>query len=86
MVWMRPADVRSIVERLEGAAVQAYADGGMLGVFHTASWSRWGIWSKVGGDTPRMERSLPEALALSRCGVVQHMKAEPAECADHGRY
>jgi hypothetical protein len=50
---MRPADVRSIVERLKGTAGQWYADV-MLGVFHRASWSGWGIRSKVGGDAPSL--------------------------------
>jgi hypothetical protein len=61
----------------------------MLGVVHRTSWSGWGIRPKVRGDAPhRTGKGLleGEVLCLSRCGVVQNMKAVPAECADHRRY
>jgi hypothetical protein len=35
---------------------------------------------------PRWVRSPPEVLSLSRCRVVQHMKAVPNESADRRRY
>jgi hypothetical protein len=75
------------MRRSSAPAKQRYAYDLMLAVVHRASWSGWGLRPKVRGDAPhRAGKGLQEVLCLSRCGVVQNMKAVPAECADHRRY
>jgi hypothetical protein len=78
-VRMRQADVRSIVERLEDPAREAYSDRVMLGVVQRARWSAWRITVAVHRTALGLVTTGGPIPAAMRGRA--HMKAVPAECS-----